>query len=101
MIRGATILILDEPTSGLDAASEQLVIEALEQLMHNKTCIVIAHRLATIQRADIIFVLEEEGIVEQGSHLELLRKGGLYSQLHEIQFKTSEPVTVSGSADHG
>ena len=90
IIRNSPILILDEPTSGLDAASEELVFEALNRLMEDKTCIVIAHRLATIRRADVIFVMKEGKIVEQGNHQELLAQGGLYSELYEIQFRTQE-----------
>ncbi|MEN3332324.1 MAG: ATP-binding cassette, subfamily bacterial [Blastocatellia bacterium] len=97
IIRNTPILILDEPTSGLDAASEELVFEALNRLMENKTCIVIAHRLATIRRADVIFVVEDGRIVERGRHDELIARGGLYAQLHEIQFKGEAPVeTLSG-----
>jgi subfamily B ATP-binding cassette protein MsbA len=87
VIRETPILILDEPSSGLDAASEQLVFEALDRLMQDKTAIVIAHRLSTIQRADIIFVLNDGVIVEAGNHSQLLRAGGLYATLHEIQFR--------------
>ncbi len=90
IIRNSPILILDEPSSGLDAASEELVFDALNRLMENKTSIVIAHRLATIRRADVIFVLKEGKIVEQGNHQELLAQGGLYSELYEIQFRTQE-----------
>src|SRR5690349_24047042 len=81
IIRDAPILILDEPTSGLDAASEELVFEALNRLMEGKTAMVIAHRLATVRRADVIFVLDKGRIVERGTHDELLAAGGLYSQL--------------------
>jgi ATP-binding cassette, subfamily B, bacterial len=91
VIRNTPILILDEPSSGLDAASEKLVFEALDRLMEGKTSIVIAHRLATIRRANSIFVLEDGSIVERGTHAELLRSGGLYSQLHDIQFAQQEP----------
>jgi subfamily B ATP-binding cassette protein MsbA len=92
IIRNAPILILDEPSSGLDAASEELVFEALGRLMAGRTTIVIAHRLATIRRADVIFVIEHGAIVESGTHEKLLTEGGLYSRLHEIQFKDqSEP----------
>ena len=86
IIRNSPILILDEPSSGLDAASEDLVFEALNRLTRNKTTIVIAHRLTTVRKADIIFVLQDGGVVESGAHNELLARGGLYAQLHEIQF---------------
>src|SRR5258705_1214536 len=94
IIREAPILILDEPSSGLDAASEEVVFEALTKLMEGKTAIVIAHRLATVRRADIIFVLDRGKIVERGTHDELLARGGLYSELYEIQFKTEEKPTA-------
>jgi len=90
IIRNAPILILDEPTSGLDAASEELVFEALGRLMSGRTTIVIAHRLATIRRADVIFVIEHGTIAERGTHDALLANGGLYSQLYEIQFSPQE-----------
>ena len=86
VIRNTPILILDEATTGLDSASEKLVIEALDRLMEGKTSIVIAHRLQTIQSADLIFVVNGGEIVERGSHADLLRKGGLYSELHDLQF---------------
>ena len=90
IIRNTPILILDEPTSGLDAASEKLVFEALDRLMEGKTVIVIAHRLSTIQRADIIFVVNEGVIVESGKHEELLKQGGLYAELHNLQFNPAK-----------
>ncbi len=86
IIRDTPILILDEPSSGLDAAAEKLVFEALDRMMEGKTCIVIAHRLATIRRANCIFVVQAGQIVERGTHDELLLTDGLYSQLHAIQF---------------
>ncbi len=86
VIRNTPILLLDEPTSGLDAASEQLVFEALNRLMKGKTCMVIAHHLATIRSADIIYVVQDGAIAEHGTHDELLEKGGLYAELHELQF---------------
>ena len=94
IIRDTPILILDEPTSGLDAASEELVFEALARLMEGKTSIVIAHRLATIRRADVIFVIKEGEIVERGTHEELLARGGLYADLYEIQFRGEETATA-------
>ena len=90
IIRNAPILILDEPTSGLDAASEELVFEALGRLMAGRTTIVIAHRLATIRRADVIFVIEHGKIAERGTHDHLLSVGGIYSNLYEIQFSPQE-----------
>ena len=86
VIRDTPILLLDEPTSGLDAESEQLVFEALGRLMEGKTCVVIAHHLATIQRADVIFVVKDYSLAERGTHKELLAAGGLYAELYSIQF---------------
>jgi ATP-binding cassette subfamily B protein len=97
VIRNAPILILDEPTSNLDAASEELVFEALGRLMKGKTSIVIAHRLATVKKADVIFVLDKGSIVEHGTHEELLKRNGLYAELHEIQFSDSKLIdTLTG-----
>ena len=90
IIRNTPMLILDEPSSGLDAASEKLVFEALDRLMEGKTAIVIAHRLSTIQRADVIFVVDEGRIVESGRHDDLLRSGGLYAELYELQLHGAE-----------
>jgi ATP-binding cassette, subfamily B, bacterial len=86
VIRNTPILILDEPSSGLDAASERLVFDALDKLMEGKTSLVIAHRLSTISRADVILAMNDGQIVEQGTHDELMRMGGLYASLHNIQF---------------
>src|SRR5262252_5254873 len=90
MIRGSPILILDEPSAGLDAESEKLVFDALENLMEGKTSIVIAHRLATVRRADVIFVIDQGRVVEQGTHEQLIDQGGLYSRLYELQFRGEE-----------
>ena len=86
ILRDAPILLLDEATSALDAESELAVQKALERLMENRTTLVIAHRLATVQRANRILVMDEGGIVEEGRHTELLRKGGLYARLADLQF---------------
>ncbi len=86
LLRDPRILILDEPTSALDARSEHLLQSALDNLMAGRTTFVIAHRLATVQRADRILVLDEGRVVEQGTHLELLRRRGLYRELYELQF---------------
>jgi subfamily B ATP-binding cassette protein MsbA len=94
IIRNTPILIMDEPSSGLDAASEKLVFEALDRLMKGKTSIVIAHRLSTIRDADIIFVLKDGQIVESGNHDKLSKSGGLYSELHDLQFAEAEESSV-------
>jgi subfamily B ATP-binding cassette protein MsbA len=85
IVRNSPILILDEPTSGLDAASEQAVSRALEHLMQGRTTLVIAHHLATIRHADVIFVIKDSEIVERGSHEALIAHGGVYAELHAIQ----------------
>ena len=85
--KNSPILILDEATSALDNKSERYVQEALEALMQNRTSLVIAHRLSTIESADEILVLDAGEIVEKGSHARLLRKGGLYAELHRAQSK--------------
>jgi ATP-binding cassette, subfamily B, bacterial len=90
VIRNTPILILDEASTGLDVASEKLVFEALDRLMQGKTSIVIAHRLPTIRSADVIFVVNDGEIVERGNHAELLLKGGLYAELHELQFPVED-----------
>lgn len=86
LLRDPRILILDEPTSALDARSERLLQAALENLMQGRTTFVIAHRLATVQRADRILVVDGGRIVEQGTHDELLWQHGLYRELFELQF---------------
>jgi subfamily B ATP-binding cassette protein MsbA len=87
IIRDSPILILDEPTTGLDAASEHLVMQAIDRLTEGKTSIVIAHRLSTISRADVIFVIKEGKIVETGCHQELKALGGLYATLCALQLR--------------
>lgn len=89
IIRDTPILILDEPTSDLDSASEQIVMEALDRLMEGKTSIVVAHHLKAIQQADIVFVVKDAELVEQGTHEELLAAGGLYAELYKIQTSQS------------
>ncbi|RUA33837.1 MAG: ABC transporter ATP-binding protein [Bacteroidetes bacterium] len=85
ILKNPDILILDEATSALDSESEKLVQDALTNLMKNRTSIVIAHRLSTIQEADKIYVMQEGEIIEEGKHDDLLKKGGVYKKLIEIQ----------------
>jgi ATP-binding cassette subfamily B protein len=88
IIRDAPILLLDEATSSLDAESESLVQSALERLMRGRTTLVIAHRLATVLKADRILVMDAGRIVEQGTHASLVAAGGLYARLARLQFDT-------------
>ncbi len=87
MLRNAKILLLDEATSALDAESEAEVQKGLAGAMQGRTTLVIAHRLATIQRADRILVMEAGRIVEEGTHEVLSRAGGLYARLAAMQFR--------------
>jgi subfamily B ATP-binding cassette protein MsbA len=87
LLKNPPILILDEATSALDSESEQLVQEALEVLMRNRTSLVIAHRLATVRRADRILVMERGRVVETGTHRELLERDGLYARFHALQMQ--------------
>jgi subfamily B ATP-binding cassette protein MsbA len=85
ILRDPPILILDEATSSLDSESERLVQDALLAIMKDRTSIVIAHRLSTIKFADRIIVLEKGKIAESGNHDELIKSGGLYKRLHDLQ----------------
>ncbi|MGB9044701.1 MAG: ABC transporter, partial [Pseudolabrys sp.] len=87
ILRKAPLLLLDEATSSLDAESETLVQQALRRLMLNRTTVVIAHRLATVQNCDRILVLDHGRIVEEGTHASLTSAGGLYARLAKLQFE--------------
>ena len=95
VIRNTPILILDEPTAALDTESERLVIEGLERLMKGRTVITIAHRLSTIRDANKILVLKDGIVAEQGTHDELLALGGVYAELHRVQYEQTPAVAVS------
>ncbi len=92
ILKDAPILLLDEATSALDAHNEAQVQAALDDVMNGRTTLVIAHRLATVQKADRILVMEAGRIVEEGSHAELVAKGGVYARLARLQFETSASV---------
>jgi ATP-binding cassette, subfamily B, bacterial len=94
VLRNPAILLLDEATSALDAESERAVQIALEHLAHGRTTLVIAHRLATVLKADRIVVMDEGRIVAQGKHHDLVQAGGLYARLAALQFTDDHATAV-------
>jgi ATP-binding cassette subfamily B protein/subfamily B ATP-binding cassette protein MsbA len=90
LLKNAPILILDEPTSALDSETEQSFLEALERLTRGRTTFIIAHRLSTVRRANRIVVSKRVPSRKRVTHEELLRRGGLYGTLHQIQFATPD-----------
>ena len=82
------ILILDEATSSVDTESEEMIQKATEKITENRTSIIIAHRLATIQKSDRIMVVDDGRIIESGNHTELLKENGFYKNLYDMQFAT-------------
>ena len=89
MIQDAPMLILDEATSSVDTRTEQLINESMDKLMKGRTSFVIAHRLSTIRNADLILVLKDGDIIEQGNHDELMKLGGFYADLYNSQFEAA------------
>ncbi len=98
LLKDPRILLLDEATSALDSESEALVQEALARLLEGRTAFVIAHRLATVRDADRILVLDDERIVDDGTHAELMARGGLYRRLAALQFQSDAPEPVASPA---
>ena len=97
MLAAAPILILDEATSSLDSVTEQFIQESLEKLMQNRTTLVIAHRLSTLAQMDRILVFDKGKVVEQGTHNELMSKGGHYARMWDMQaggFLPEAPIDV-------
>jgi ATP-binding cassette subfamily B protein len=90
ILKDPSVLVLDEATSHLDSQSEGLVQEALDRVMRGRTSVVIAHRLSTVLDADLILVVQSGSIVDRGTHVELLRQGGLYTDLYHRQFQPAE-----------
>lgn len=99
IVKNAPIVVLDEPTTGLDAESEHLVMRALERLLDGRTAIVIAHRLETIRRADLIVVMENGLIVDQGRHEDLIERGGRYQGMFELQAPEDAPSPLRAPAN--
>lgn len=95
VLKDPAVLVLDEATSSLDNESERLVEAALERLLVGRTTLIIAHRLSTVQRADRLLVLDDGKIVEAGSHAELLRQGGIYARLFQMQWRDGEDLAAA------
>ena len=93
MLKNAPVLLLDEATSALDTESERQIQAALDKLMAGRTTLVIAHRLSTVTGADLIYVIDKGRAIEQGTHVELLARGGAYQRLYNLQFAEDEQAS--------
>ena len=107
-LRDAPILILDEPTSSIDSKTEAVILDALDRLMIGRTTFMIAHRLSTVRKADVILVIDHGWLIEQGTHHDLLQRRGLYRQLHDMQTKAAGrkrddlvPAEANGEGGYG
>jgi ABC-type multidrug transport system fused ATPase/permease subunit len=101
ILKDAPILLLDEPTSALDAESEALIQEALDRFARQRTTVVVAHRLSTIKNANRVVVLQEGQIIEEGTHAELIARGGLYLELYQGQFALDQPAAGTAGGQNG
>jgi ATP-binding cassette subfamily B protein len=101
LVANPRILILDEATASIDSFTEKRIQEALKVLLEGRTCLVIAHRLATVRDADVIIVLQRGRIVEQGTHAELLATGGLYAHLYSRNYSSFDDLPEPDGADDG
>ena len=90
MIKNAPFLILDEATSNVDTRTEELVQKAMDKLTKGRTSFIIAHRLSTIKNADLILVMKDGNIIEQGTHQQLLKQNGFYAELYNSQFRETK-----------
>jgi ABC-type cobalamin/Fe3+-siderophores transport system ATPase subunit len=98
-LKDAPVLLLDEPTSAIDSRTEAVILAALERLMEGRTTFMVAHRLSTVASADLILVVDGGRLVEQGSHEQLLARGGLYAELHEAQTGARGRAAAAVSSD--